>query len=86
MITNNTRRILRNLEMTENIELSYPPEKLGNQDNRQISQILRETKTDKMCNLRREIEFLGRGMQRVRIKLNRSQDLIQMPSTSIAGI
>ena len=42
---------------------------------------------DKIHKLRREIEFLEMGKQRVRIKLNRlHQDLIQTTSTSIAGI
>ena len=41
---------LRNLTMPDKIKQTYPSEKLGNQDNRQMSQILRETKTDKMCN------------------------------------
>ena len=66
---------LRNLGMTGNIEHTYPPEKSGNQDSRQTSQILREKKTDKMHKLRRGIEFIERGMQRVRTKLNRLQQM-----------
>ena len=45
-------KYLRNLEMTDKIKQTYSPEKLGNQDNRQMGQILRETKTDKMYKLR----------------------------------
>ena len=48
---------------------------------------LREIKTDKMCKLKREIEILEWGMQRMRTKLHRlQQDLMQMPSTSKASI
>ena len=38
-----------------------------------MSQLYRETKTDTMQKLRWEIEFLERGMQIVRIRLNRIQ-------------
>ena len=52
-----------------------------------MSLILRETKTDKMSKMGREMAFLERGMQTVRTKPNRLQkDLTQMPSTSTAGI
>ena len=78
---------LRNLEMTDNTEKSYPLEKLDNQDIWTMSQILSETKIDKMSNVRREIEFLERGMHRERTKLDRSQhDPIQTLSMSIIGI
>ena len=44
-------------------------------------------KTDKMQILRREIKFLGRGMQRVRIRLNRIQeDPLLTLTTSLTGI
>ena len=37
--------------------------------------------------MRREIEFLERGMQRVRMRLNRIQeDLLLTPTTSLTGI
>ena len=52
--------------MTENIGKPHPPEKSDNQDIRQMrhySQTQRETKTDKMGKLRKEIEFLEGGMQ-----------------------
>ena len=38
--------------MTNNTEKPYPS-KSNNQDIQQMSQILRETETDKMCKLRR---------------------------------
>ena len=40
-----------------------------------------------MKKLRREIEFLGRGMQRVRMRLNRiHQDPLLNPTTSMISI
>ena len=81
---------LRNFGMMDNVENPHSSEKSINQDVRQMkhySQIQTETKTDKMSKLRREIEFLERGMQRLRTKLNRLQhDPKQTPSMSITGI
>ena len=52
-----------------------------------MSQLYRETKTDKIQKLRREIECLERVMQRVRTRLNRiQQDPSLIPSTSMVGI
>ena len=52
-----------------------------------MSQMQRKTKTDKMSKLRREIEFLKRGMCRVRNKLDRlQQDIVQTPAMSIIDI
>ena len=40
-----------------------------------------------MQKLRREIEFLERGMQRVRMRFNRiTQDLLLTPTTSMVGV
>ena len=73
--------------MTANTEKPYPPEKSENQYIQQIRQILRETKTNKISKLRKEIEFLERRMQGVKTKLDRlQQDPAQTPSISIIGI
>ena len=52
---------LSNLGIIDKKEQTYPPEKLGNHNNRQMSQIFREMKTYRMFKLKR-------GMQRVRKK------------------
>ena len=39
-----------------------------------------------MKKLRRQIEFLERGLQRVRIGLNKTQDPLLTPTTSLTGI
>ena len=39
-----------------------------------------------MQKLRREIEFLERGLPMVRMRLNRIQDLLLTPTTSMVGI
>ena len=54
--------------MTDNTEKPYLPQQSDNQDTTQMRQILGVTKTDKMSKLRRVIEFLEMGMQRVRTK------------------
>ena len=78
---------LKNLGTTNNIEQTYMQDRLGNKDNGQMNQFYRETKTDKMQELRREIEFLERGMQSVRTRLNRiQQGLLLTSSTSMVGI
>ena len=64
---------LNNLGTTDNIEQTHTQERLGNINNRQMRQLYRETKTDKIKKLRREIEFLERGMQTVRTRLSRIQ-------------
>ena len=43
---------LRNLEMTDNIEQTYPQDKLGNNENGQMSQLFRKTRNDNMKKLR----------------------------------
>ena len=46
-----------------------------------------EPKINKMSKLRREVEFLERGMQRVRTKLKRlQQDATLTPSMSTVGL
>ena len=60
---------------------------LGNKDNRQIYQLYRETKRDKVHKLRREIAVLERDMQRMRARLERiQQDPLLTPSTSMVSI
>ena len=54
---------LENLGTTDNIEKTYIQDRLGNKDIGQMSQLYRETKTDKMQKLRREIKFLERGIK-----------------------
>ena len=70
--------------MMDNIEKPHPPENSDKQDTQQIrqyNQTQRETKPDKMSKVRRDIELLERGMQRVRTKLNRlQQDYKHLPS------
>ena len=78
---------LKHLGIKDNIEQTCTQDKLGNKDDRWMSQLYQETKTDKMQRLRREIEFLERGMQRVRARLDRiQQDLLLTPSTSMVGV
>ena len=49
---------LKNLGTTDNIDQTYTHYRLGNKDDWQMSQLYRETKTDKMLKLKREIEIL----------------------------
>ena len=74
---------LKVLAEIENIEQTSRQDRLGNKGNGQMSQLYRETKTDKMQKLRWEIEFPERGMQKVRMRLNRIQQApLLTPRTS----
>ena len=54
-----------------------------NQQKRHHNQTQKDTKTDRMSKLKREIEYLERGMQRIRMTLNKlQQDPTQTPVTS----
>ena len=54
------------------------------QDYRHVQE---EPKLDQMGKFRREVDFLERGMQRVRIKLQKlQQDPTQTPSMSMVGL
>ena len=57
---------LKTLETNKKKEQTNRQDWLGNNDHSQLSQLYRDTKTEKTRQLRREIEFLDRGMQRVR--------------------
>ena len=60
---------------------------MGNKDNGQMNKSYREPKTDKMQKLKGEKEFLERGMQRVRTRLDRiQQNLLLTPTTSMRSI
>ena len=65
--------------MTDIVEQTYPLEKLGHEDNEQMSQILGEAKTNKMCKFEKRDNIY-------RKRNSFQQDLIQTPSTSIVGI
>ena len=66
---------------------TYRQDRLGNNDHGQLNQLCRETKTDMMKKLRRELQFVEWGMQRVRTKLNKiQQDPLLTPTTSLTGI
>ena len=78
---------MKSLGTNENIEQTYRQDRLGNNDNGQLSQLYRDTKTDTLQTLRREIEFLESGMQRVIKRLNRiQQDPLLTPTTSMTCI
>ena len=72
-MTMNSRRVFRKFQHDGQ---PHPSEKSDNQDVRQMkhySQTQREAKTAKLSKLRRKIDFLQRGMQRVRTKSDRLQ-------------
>ena len=52
----------------------YWQEKLDKKNHEHIQLIARETRSNKMQKLKREIEFLERGMQRVKMRLSKIQD------------
>ena len=64
---------LRNLRPYEYFRHIYQQEKLGKNDVDQLGQLYWARRTNKMQKLRKEIEFLERGMQRDRTRLSRVQ-------------
>ena len=77
---------MKDLGTNENTEQTYRQDRLGNNDCRQFSQLYRDTKKEKMENWEGKRELLERGMQRVKIRLNRiQQDPLLTPTTSVTG-
>ena len=70
-----------------NLEQVFQPESLEKGNYKNLQQMARETKSNKMQKLRQEIEFLERGMQRVKTRLSKiQQDLLLTPTMSLTGI
>ena len=62
--------------MTDNLERMYPPDKSNIQNDRQTghySQAQRDVKLDRKSKLKRQMEYLKRGMQRIRMTLAKLQ-------------
>ena len=77
---------LRNLRHYDSLGQMFWQEKLDKSNHEHLQQIFRENKSDRMQKLRREIEFLERGMQRVKTRLSKIQDPLLTPTTLLTGI
>ena len=80
---------LKSSTVTDKLERMYPPDRWNIQNDRQTghySQAQRDKKIDRMSDLKREMEYLVMGMQRIRMTLTKLQeDPTQIPVTSRVG-
>ena len=74
-------KYLRNLKSYDNLGQIFWQENLDKSNHENLQQISRKTISNQMQTLRREIEFLERGMQRVKTRLCK---ILQEPLLTLA--